>query len=67
MSDVNFSFASTKEFNKINPRQVNIFNCWEEEVVISPGQLTETAGKYALLSLQAAVQALKNQQTMEMV
>ena len=60
MSDVNFSFASIKEFNKINPRQVNIFNCWEEEVAINPGVLTGIAGQYAIKSLQAATQALKD-------
>jgi len=59
-SDVNFSFASTKEFNKINPRQVNIFNCWEEEVAINPGILTNIGGQYAIRSLQAAAQALKD-------
>jgi 4-hydroxythreonine-4-phosphate dehydrogenase len=59
MPDINFSYNSIKEVNKINPRQVNLFNCWEEEVVITPGQLNETGGKYALLSLKQAVLALK--------
>ena len=60
VTDVNFSFASIKEFNKINPRQVNVFNCWEEEVAINPGTLTDTAGQYAIKSLQAGAQALKD-------
>jgi 4-hydroxythreonine-4-phosphate dehydrogenase len=55
----NFSYANVKELNRLNPKQVNIFNCWEEEVVISPGQLNETGGKYALESLTQATQALK--------
>ena len=38
---------------------MNVFNCWEEEVAITPGQLTETGGKYALISLQEAKKALK--------
>ncbi len=57
--DVNFNYQNTKEFNRINPKQINLFNCWEEEVVINPGQLTDTGGKYAALSLQTAVAALK--------
>ena len=57
--DLNFAFASIKEFNKINPKQVNIFNCWEEEVSITPGSLNDIGGKYAVKSLQAGSQALK--------
>jgi len=54
-----FNYQSLKELNKVNPKQINIYNCWEEEVAITPGQLTETGGKYAVRSLQAAVAALK--------
>jgi len=62
VEEVNFNYQSIKEFNRVNPRQVNIFNCWEEEVAINPGQLTDVAGKYAVLSLQTAVAALKQKQ-----
>ncbi|ANH83312.1 4-hydroxythreonine-4-phosphate dehydrogenase PdxA [Niabella ginsenosidivorans] len=55
----NFSFYHTKELDKINPKQVTIFNCWDEEVNITPGTLNETGGRYAVSSLQAAVGALK--------
>lgn len=60
--EVNFNYQSTKDFSRINHKQVNLFNCWEEEVNITPGQLTETGGKYAVLSLQTAVAALKQKQ-----
>ena len=60
LPDYNFNYANIKEFNRLNPKQVNIFNCWEEEVAITPGQLNETGGKYALISLQQATQALKD-------
>ncbi|MBK6937021.1 MAG: 4-hydroxythreonine-4-phosphate dehydrogenase PdxA [Chitinophagaceae bacterium] len=60
--EMNFNFQNIKEFNRINPKQVNLYNCWEEEVQITPRQLTETGGKYAVLSLQTAVAALKQQQ-----
>lgn len=60
--DVNFNYQSTKDFTRINHKQVNLFNCWEEEVNITPGQLTETGGKYAVLSLQTAAAALKQKQ-----
>lgn len=57
--DINFNYQSTKDFNRIAPKQVNIFNCWEEEIAITPGQMTETGGNYAVKSLIAAVDALK--------
>ena len=59
LPEVNFSYSSVKELNRLNPKQVNIFNCWEEEVLINPGQLNEIGGKYALESLTQATQALK--------
>ena len=57
--DLAFNYQSIKELNKLNHKQINIFNCWEEEVAITPGQLNETGGKYAVRSLQAATAALK--------
>jgi len=59
LPDYNFNYSNVKELNRLNPKQVNVFNCWEEEVAITPGQLTETGGKYALISLQEATKALK--------
>lgn len=60
--DVNFNYFNTKDFSRLNHKQINLFNCWEEEAVISPGQLTDIGGKYAVLSLQTAVAALKQKQ-----
>ena len=59
VTDIPFNYQNIKDFNRITPKQVNLFNCWEEEVAINPGQLTDAAGKYAILSLQTAVAALK--------
>jgi 4-hydroxythreonine-4-phosphate dehydrogenase len=59
LPDISFSYQAIKEFSKLNPKQINVYNCWDEEVHITPGQLTEAGGKYALISLQSAVQALK--------
>jgi 4-hydroxythreonine-4-phosphate dehydrogenase len=60
--EFNISYQNIKEFTRINQRQVNLFNCWEEEVAINPGELNDTGGKYAVLSLQTAVAALKQKQ-----
>lgn len=59
LPEYNFSFSAIKDSTKINPRQVNVYNCWEEEVNINPGQLTNEGGKYAIESLTVAAEALK--------
>ncbi len=57
--EVNFNYQNTKELTRLNNKQVNVFNCWEEEVTITPGQLNDTGGSYAIKSLRAAAEALK--------
>jgi len=59
LPEFNFSWQNIKEIERINPKQINIFNCWEEDVIIQPGQLNETGGRYAVRSLLAACAALK--------
>lgn len=63
----NFNYQSIKDFTRINHKQVNILNCWEEEVAITPGQLTETGGIYAVKSLVAAAEALKEKKIQGLV
>lgn len=60
MPEININYNNIKEINKANPKQLNVFSAWEEDVEILPGQANETGGKYGVLSLQAAVKALKN-------
>jgi 4-hydroxythreonine-4-phosphate dehydrogenase len=36
-----------------------VYNCWEEDVAVTPGELNETGGKYAYISLSTAAEALK--------
>jgi len=62
LPEYNFNYSSTKELNRINAKQINLFNCWEEDTDITPGQLTPVGGRYAALSLQSAVAALKQGQ-----
>ena len=62
MPELNLNFSSIKDFSRINHKQVNLFNCWEEDIQVTPGQLTDEGGKYAILSLQTAVAALKQKQ-----
>lgn len=59
LPDHNFNFSVNKDLARINHKQVNLFNCWEDEVSITPGVLNETGGQYAVISLVAAADALK--------
>jgi len=54
-----FSYAQGSSGDKLQPNTFNIINCWEEEVALQLGQMNETGGKYALLSIEAAVKDLK--------
>src|SRR3989337_2082591 len=59
LPDINFNYQNIKDFTRINAKQVNVLNCWEEDVAIQPGQLTQLGGSYAVKSLMAATLALK--------
>jgi 4-hydroxythreonine-4-phosphate dehydrogenase len=58
--DSTFNYQHIKDLSRPFHKQVNLFNCWEEEVAISPGQLTDAGGIYAVKSLIAASEALKD-------
>ena len=60
MADINFIFSTVKDAGRINHKQVNLYNCWEDEVAITPGVLNEIGGRYAVISLVTAAQALKD-------
>ena len=59
LPDMNLNFITVKEASRINAKQINAFNCWDEEFEINPGQLTPAGGKYAIMSLTIASEALK--------
>ncbi|MEQ1552647.1 MAG: 4-hydroxythreonine-4-phosphate dehydrogenase PdxA [Ferruginibacter sp.] len=58
----NITFNIVKGAAQLNTKLVNVYNCWEEDVAVTPGALNETGGKYALLSLTIAAKALKENQ-----
>lgn len=60
LPEINFNFSSIKDAARINQKQVNMYNCWEDEVAVTPGVLNEIGGKYAVMSLVTAAEALKN-------
>lgn len=62
LPEITFSFNTVKDFNQLDERSVNVFSCWEEDVPLNIGQLTDAGGKYAVRSLMVATQCLKDQQ-----
>ena len=57
--EAHFNYQNIRDLTRVNQKQINVFNCWEEDVVISPGQLNEVGGKYAVRSLLWAADAVK--------
>ncbi|WP_316817892.1 4-hydroxythreonine-4-phosphate dehydrogenase PdxA [Pedobacter nyackensis] len=55
---MDFAFNVINDPSTANPKKANLINCWEEDVKIDLGTSNETGGKYALLSLQKATDAL---------
>jgi len=59
---INTNIHGIDSLNKILPKKLNLLNVWKEMVEIELGTPTEISGKYALLSLEKAVEALKNEE-----
>lgn len=55
-----FHFSTTKGAERLKKGAVNIVNCWQDDVSITLGKLSESSGKYAKISLEQAVVDLKN-------
>lgn len=67
LPESNFNFSVIKDFSRINPKQVNVFNVWEDEIALNPGSLTDEGGKYAIQSLTAAAQALRDNEIQALI
>jgi 4-hydroxythreonine-4-phosphate dehydrogenase len=47
-------FNSIRNIEGLNPKKINLITCWEEDFEVSPGKVTEQAGKCAFISLEKA-------------
>ena len=54
-----FNINIIKSIDQVHHKKANILVCWEEEVEIKPGEVTEVGGKYAFKSLEVATKDLK--------
>jgi 4-hydroxythreonine-4-phosphate dehydrogenase len=54
------SFHGIEKFNQLIDSRVNVLNVWKEPVEINFGEENKTIGSYAVKSLEAAGESLKN-------
>ncbi len=57
LEDLSFQQLSSAE--RLKWDRINVVNCWQDNVNITIGQLSETSGKYAKISLEQATNDLK--------
>ena len=57
---IDIDFSSIQEASKAIEEKVNVINVWEEIPNVQFGEATKEAGAFAIKSLRAAVDALKN-------
>lgn len=54
-----FPYSNLSSAENLSDKEINIVNCWSENVNITLGEATRDGGKYAALSLEKALQELK--------
>jgi len=55
-----FQFNVATSGDRIKKDKINVVNCWNDDVNITLGKLSDSSGKYAKISLEQAVIDLKN-------
>ncbi len=55
-----FKFQGLRDANRLHTDKINIVNCWQDNVNITLGKVSEMGGKYAMISLNQAVEDLQN-------
>ena len=56
---IDFRFNATRSAEHLQSDKINVVNCWQDNVNITLGKPTETGGKCAHISLDAATEDLK--------
>ena len=55
-----FIFQQTRSGEKLHPGKIYVMNCWQENVTVSMGKVTETGGKYAWIALDQAIHDIQS-------
>ena len=56
----NIQVHSISSLNQVKEDKINVLNVWQEDVEITPGKSNDIGGKYALISLDESVKALRD-------
>ncbi len=59
MNNEEFNYSQVKAKGQFTAKQINVVNCWEEVIEITPGKASKETGKASLLSLQKACEEMK--------
>jgi len=59
MNVEDFNYSQVKSKGQFFPKSVNVVNCWEEMIEITPGQPSKEAGRAAFLCLKKAAEEMK--------
>jgi len=59
--EIDINFHGIDKIEDLIPKKINVLNVWKEHVDIAFGEETPTGGEYAIKSLKAAVEALRDQ------
>lgn len=54
-----FNYTHVKVKGQFFPKAVNVVNCWEEEIKITPGQPSRETGRAALMGLRQVIEEVK--------
>ncbi len=60
VKNIDFSFSSISDAKNAYTSKPNVLNCWNEDVNIELGAITEQGGKFAHISLDRATEDAKN-------
>lgn len=55
-----FNYSQVRAKGQLAHKSINVVNCWEESLEISPGKATTDAGKAAFTALKSACEDLKD-------
>jgi 4-hydroxythreonine-4-phosphate dehydrogenase len=50
-----FVYHQARSGDKLQPGKIYVINCWQENVTISIGKITEAGGRYALMAIDQAL------------
>lgn len=59
LKNEDFNYNHIKTISQVNPKRVNVINCWEDPTEVQPGLVTDEAGSCSYLALKKATEDIK--------